>query len=163
MDNPSPLLLYEVTDELSTVNDQGGHIDAGHILPEILDPSWNTGQAGRGGCARSDVTSLREVLVIMICFPFSIGSSLIVFSSWRIFLPRVLELNDFDPEIFRLWAWQTQGLLPICPAYKLHRFSCSEKDSEPFLLWQGPVIPQKFHENSAARTAIRTKEKQEAA
>src|SRR6516225_8819290 len=53
MDNPYPLLLYEVTDELSTVNDQGGHIDAGHILPEILDPSWNTGQAGRGGCARS--------------------------------------------------------------------------------------------------------------
>jgi len=31
------LLLYEVTDELSIVNDQGGHIDAGHILPEILD------------------------------------------------------------------------------------------------------------------------------
>jgi hypothetical protein len=41
---------------------------------------------------------------------------LIVFSSWRIFPPRVLELNDFDPEIFRLWAWQTQGLLPLRPA-----------------------------------------------
>src|SRR5215831_16258079 len=127
MDNPSPLLLYEVTDELSTVNDQGGHIDAGHILPEILHPSWNTGQAGRGGCARSDVTN---------CFFFLENIS-----------ARVLELNDFDPEIFRLLAWQTQGLLPIRPAYKLHRFSCSEKDSEPFLLWQGPVIPQKFHEN----------------
>src|SRR5215471_13190580 len=57
MDNPYPLLFYEVTDELSTVNDQGGHIDAGDILPEILDPSWNTGQAGRGGCARSDVAT----------------------------------------------------------------------------------------------------------
>jgi hypothetical protein len=55
-------------------------------------------------------------IVIMICFSFSISSFLIVFSSWRIFPPRVLELNDFDPEIFRLWAWQTQGLLPLRPA-----------------------------------------------
>jgi hypothetical protein len=37
MDNPSPLLLYEVTDELSTVSDQVGTSMAGHILPKILD------------------------------------------------------------------------------------------------------------------------------
>ena len=39
----------------SPLNDQGGHIDAGHILPEILDPVETPGQAGRGGCADSDV------------------------------------------------------------------------------------------------------------
>src|SRR5579872_6079117 len=37
------------------VHDQGGDVDAGHVLAEILMPGGNAGEAGNGGRAGGDV------------------------------------------------------------------------------------------------------------